>query len=370
MSARVFIWVQHLLGFGHFARARVVAEALRDAGFGVTLVSGGVTPLEAVPGGISFVQLPAARAKNELFDELVDAHGRDVNQRWHEGRRDRLLAAFRAAQPDALITETFPFGRRLLEFELMALLDEAKRTVKPPKIVSSIRDVLQRPRKDVRAAAMVERANTLYDAVLVHGDPSVLRLEQSFPETAAIASKCAYTGYICADMPKRTDRRREILVSAGGGAAGQSLIAAALEARQHCRSSEAPWTFVTGPLTEMPSLVEGVTMVRSLPDFRARLANAAVSISQAGYNTLIETVKARTPSIVVPFETDREQEQVTRARAFADLGLVRLLRSKALEPRALARLIDATVGSVPPTAKIDFDGDAGTVRAIRAVLAR
>ena len=80
MSARVFIWVQHLLGFGHFARARAVSEALRDAGFAVTLASGGVTPEEAIPPGIAFVQLPAARAKDELFEELVDAEGREIGR--------------------------------------------------------------------------------------------------------------------------------------------------------------------------------------------------------------------------------------------------------------------------------------------------
>lgn len=370
MSARVFIWVQNLLGFGHFARAKVVAEALRDAGFEVTLVSGGVTPADTVPKGVSFVQLPAARAKDELFDELVDEHGRDVDARWLEGRRGRLLEAFRAVRPDVLVTETFPFGRRLLEFELMALLEEAKRAPYGPKIVSSVRDVLQRPRKDARAAAMVERASAIYDAVIVHGDRQVLRLEQSFAETAAIASRCIYTGYICADMPRRTGSGREILVSAGGGAAGGSLIAAALAARKLTRVADAPWTFVTGPLAASPAPVEGVTIVRSLPDFRARLANAAISISQAGYNTLIETVKAKTPAIVVPFETEREQEQVTRARAFVDLGLVRMLRTKLLDPAALARVVDATVGSVPPTANIDFNGGEGTVRAIRTVLAR
>lgn len=370
MSARVFLWVQHLLGFGHFARAKVVAEALRDGGFEVTLVSGGVTPVDAVPKGVSFVQLPPARAKDEMFDELVDEHGRDVDQSWHETRRGRLLDAFRAARPDVLITETFPFGRRLLEIELLALLEHAKCASQPPKIVSSVRDVLQRPRKDARAVAMVERAQAMYDAVIVHGDPAVLRLEQSFAETGAITERCIYTGYICADMPKRTGLRREVLVSAGGGAAGQGLIAIAIEARRLCHGGETLWTFVTGPLAAPPAPVEGATIVRSLPDFRARLANAAVSISQAGYNTLIETVKAKTPAIVVPFETEREQEQVTRARAFADLGLVRMMRSKALEPGALARLVDATFGSVPPNAKIDFDGAAGTVRAIKTVLAR
>ncbi len=369
MSARVFIWVQHLLGFGHFARARVVAEALRDAGFAVTLASGGVTPAEAVPQGLSFVQLPAARAKDEMFDELVDAQGREVDQPFHEARRDQLLAAFRVAQPDALITETFPFGRRLLEFELMALLDEARHSRSRPRIVSSVRDVLQRPRKDVRAAAMVARAREFYDTVMVHGDPNVLRLEQSFAETAQIAERLIYTGYICAEIPQRDEPRREILVSAGGGAAGGTLIATALEARQHCQT-QAPWTFVTGPLTQMPAPIEGVTLVRSLPDFRARLANAAVSISQAGYNTLIETVKAQTPAIVVPFETDREQEQLTRATAFAARGLVRVMRARDLDAKALARLVDAAAGSTPSTAPMDFDGAAGTVRAIKAALSR
>ena len=76
-----------------------------------------------------------------------------------------------------------------------------------------------------------------------------------------------------------------------------------------------------------------MTVVRSLPDFRARLAGAAVSISQAGYNTMIEAVKARTPTVVVPYETERETEQAMRARRFAERGLVTVLRADALDPR-------------------------------------
>lgn len=368
MSARIFIWVQHLLGFGHFARAKTIAEALRDAGHTVTLVSGGVTPPGAAPSGVAFVQLPAARAKDEMFDELVDARGREVDQRWREARRDDLIAAFRMARPDMVITETFPFGRRLLEFELMALLDDARRAAQRPKIVSSVRDVLQRPRKDDRAMAMVARARELYDAVLVHGDPNVLRLEESFAETAGVSARCVYTGYICAEMPEHAGARREILVSAGGGAAGRSLIAAAIAARASSRLRADPWTFVTGPLSEPPHADASANVVRSLPDFRARLAGAAVSVSQAGYNTLIETVRAGTPGVIVPFETDREREQLTRAEAFAGRGLVRLVRAADATPDALAQAIDATASVPPPKSNIDFRGAAGTVRAVQMVL--
>ena len=370
MSARVFIWVQHLLGFGHFARARVVAEALRDAGFGVTLVSGGATPAEAVPSGLSFVQLPVARAKDELFDELVDGAGAPVDQRWHEVRRDALIAAYRTAKPDMLITETFPFGRRLLEFELLALLAEAKQRVPRPVIVSSVRDVLQRPRKDTRAVAMVERARVDYDAILVHGDPSVVRLEESFAEVAPLAPRTRYAGYISADIKPFADERREVLVSAGGGAAGHGLIEIALQARVHSRLCDRSWTFVTGPLTEALRAQPGVTIVRSLPDFRARLAAAAMSVSQAGYNTMVETVQARTPAVVVPFETEREKEQAMRAQVFARRGLVRVAAAATLSPITLAQAIDETAGHAPPPAVIDFDGRAGVVRVVRELLGR
>src|SRR5689334_2450215 len=105
MSARVFIWVQHLLGMGHFSRASALASALRDNGFTVTLVSGGVTPPNSIPTGMTFVQQPPARAKDELFDELVDERGHLVDQTWHDTRRNVLLAAYEQAQPDIVITE-------------------------------------------------------------------------------------------------------------------------------------------------------------------------------------------------------------------------------------------------------------------------
>ena len=372
MTRRVLIWVQHLLGFGHFARARVISETLRDAGCHVTLVSGGFTPAPAVPSGIDFVQLPPARSKDELFDELVDEHGQKPAFQWYEARREALLAAFHRVSPDVLITETFPFGRRLVELEVLALLEAAERCVNRPRIICSVRDILQRPRKSARAAAMVERARRYYDAVMVHGDPNLLRLEQSFPEAAHIADHCKYTGYICKEMPAAQGARHEVLVSAGGGAAGETLIATAIEARSISRLRTRQWTIVSGPLADRAASSGEVdfSIVRQLPDFSARLAKAALSISQAGYNTLLETIAASTPAIVVPFETDREQEQITRARVFESLGLVRVLQSCELGPGNLARLAEETANSSVPQHKIDFGGREGTVRVVMEMLAQ
>jgi predicted glycosyltransferase len=373
MSARVFIWVQHLLGLGHFARARALAAALSDAGFAVTLASGGVTPSDAVPRDYAFVQLPPARAKDELFDELVDDTGALVDQRWHEARRDALLAAFDKVHPDIVITETFPFGRRLLNFELHALIETARARVQPPLIVASLRDILQRPRKPDRANAMVDYAHTNYDALLVHGDPGVVRLEESFAEIISLAERTHYTGYIGAKPQRVATRRTEILVSAGGGAAGKALIEAAFKARELSRLKGRPWTFVTGPLadgTAQHTPTNNVTIARTLPDFRARLSSAAVSVSQAGYNTLVEAVAAGTPTIAVPFETDREKEQRMRAEKFAARGWIKMMAQNALDPRALAVAIDDLADTTLPRASLNLDGAAGSVAALNTLLRR
>jgi predicted glycosyltransferase len=372
MSARVFIWVQHLLGLGHYSRACALAAALRDGGFTVTLVSGGVTPANTVPDDVAFVQLPPARAKNELFDELVDEGGVLVDQHWQEQRRDALLAAFVDARPDIVITETFPFGRRLLNFELHALIDAAIASRPKPLIVASLRDILQRPRKAERATAMVAYARTHYDALLVHGDPSIVRLEESFAETAPLADLVRYTGYLSAEQPTTApEARSEILISAGGGAAGKVLIEQTLKAREHSRYKTRPWTFVTGPLTDgLASTGKDVTIVRSLPDFRNRLAHAAVSVSQAGYNTLVEAVAAGTPTLAVPFETDREKEQRLRAEKFAARGWVKMMHQSELTPAALAATIDELAEAATTRAAFDRSGGTTSVAVLKQLLQR
>ena len=151
------------------------------------------------------------------------------------------------------------------------------------------------------------------------------------------------------------------------------MIDAAIAAHAYSRLRDRPWAFVTGPLADGISRTtagENVTIVRTLPDFRSRLAAAAVSISQAGYNTLVEAVAAGTPTLAVPFETDREKEQRLRADKFAARGWIKMMPQSALEPHALAAAIDALAETAPPPAALDLDGGIGSVAALNALLAR
>ena len=107
-------------------------------------------------------------------------------------------------------------------------------------------------------------------------------------------------------------------------------------------------------------------MERNRADFLALLGRCRVSISQAGYNTLLDVVQARVRAVVVPFSDGRHVEQSMRARLFERHGLVRRVDAEALSPDALARAVDLAAESEPPPANA-LDAD-GAVRAAEYVL--
>src|SRR5512144_480587 len=140
-GGRILLYVQHMLGIGHLKRAMTLARDLSASGLDVTVVSGGFEVPELMVDGIRVVQLPPVCAADVTFKNLVDATGKPIDDAWKRARQDALLAAYRAVQPEVLLIELFPFGRRQMRFELVPLLDAAIATVPRPLIVSSVRDI-------------------------------------------------------------------------------------------------------------------------------------------------------------------------------------------------------------------------------------
>ena len=104
--------------------------------------------------------------------------------------------------------------------------------------------------------------------------------------------------------------------------------------------------------------VPELELLRSVPDLAAELAGAAAAVSQAGYNTTLEIVRAGVPALVVPYATPEEDEQLRRARRLADLGVLRVLER--LDAATLAREIRRLEDFEPTTPAIDLDGGRGT----------
>ena len=379
MSRRVFFYVQHLLGTGHLRRAAAVARALAEAHFDVLLVSGGAPVAGLDRGGARFYQLPPVRARDENLRELSRLDGTPLDPAFCAQRADMLVGLLQSEAPHIVLTEQFPFGRTRLRFELMPLLAAARGLPRRPAIFASVRDVLRDSASPRRIAETLETFDACFDGVLVHGDPEVLGLDRTFAGWTRIASRAHYTGYVIeGDLPSPASGGAgagEVIVSAGGGAVGGPLLRAALAARPLTSLADRTWRLLTGnnmPADEQAALQRaactGIVIEPERHDFTTLLANAALSISQAGYNTVVETLACADRAVLVPFATERETEQMRRAEALAGRGLVQMVPPDTLDGPTLAAAIERALSgpSLRSRPRIGVDG----ARATAALLAR
>jgi predicted glycosyltransferase len=376
MTARILIHVQHLLGTGHLQRAALIARALVAEGAAVTLVTGGMPlPGFRLDGG-RVVQLPPLKATDASFRSLVGPGDRPLDDALRAERRRLVLDAFADSRPAVVLTETYPFGRRALRFELEPLIEAARAAEPRPALVASIRDILVAKPDPARRQAMVDRFEADYDRLLVHADPRLIRLEASLPEAAGLGARLHYTGFVApaAAAPGPDTPSGEVVVSAGGGVVGATLLRTALAARPLSRHARTPWRLITGrnlPEADFAALAhaadDGIVIERFRADLPALFARAALSISQAGYNTAIELLQARVPMVLVPFAEAAETEQTLRARLLAAAGMARMVEADALDPIGLARAIDRA--ELPPVLAIDLDGARISARALLEIAA-
>ncbi len=375
----LLFYSQHSVGLGHLVRSLSVAAALAER-FRVVLVSGGEIPAAfTVPPGVELVALSPIGSRGGSDTSLASlAPGLTLEEAWQR-RLSTLLDLLDALRPAALLVELFPLGRRKFDRELIPLLERARGAQRAPTIICSVRDILVaggpgQVAKDDEAAL---RLNHYFDAVLVHGDPSVVRLEDTFRPTIELRVPVHYTGYVVPhrERPRGVPTRQpEVLVSAGGGKVGAGLLrCAALAHERHLAGRGLVTRIVTGPflddedvraLAASSANCAGLRVERFIPDLASAMASASASISQCGYNTALDIVRSGVPSVVVPHDEGRETEQAERARRLAQLGVMRVLDSSALTPRRLADEVLELLGAERSHAAIDLDGARTSARLV------
>jgi predicted glycosyltransferase len=371
---RVMVYVQHLLGIGHQMRAAAIVRAMQSHGLAVVCVSGGEAGFMPDLGGARLIQLPPVRAADASFRTLLDGAGVEIDDSWRDHRRDALMRAFAECRPDVLLVESFPFGRWQFRFELIPLLQAARQA--GVKAAVSVRDILVAKNQPKRLAATVGILRDYFDAVLVHGDESLVPFGATFGAASEIAELIAYTGYVAPDPPAVDPigpGEGEVVVAAGGGAVGGALLRTAIDARPLSELAEAPWRLITGPnlpAAERAALKPpaGITVEVLRDDYREVLARAALSVSQAGYNTVMDILVSGARAVLVPFSAGGETEQGLRARLLAERGRVQIVEEAGLSPESLAAAVNRAAGGPPPAAS-DFalDGARRTARIIAAM---
>jgi predicted glycosyltransferase len=158
---------------------------------------------------------------------------------------------------------------------------------------------------------------------------------------------------------------------------GDALLHCALAARPLSPLAGVPWRLLVGP--NMPeenfralaaAAPTGVTVERARKDFVQLLTRARLSISQAGYNTLMEVLASGVPGVVVPFAGGSETEQTQRAQVLAAQNLVTVVDEATLDPAQLAAGIERALvqGGAHGKAPFRMDGAEETARHLIARL--
>ncbi|MDD9885538.1 MAG: glycosyltransferase [Gammaproteobacteria bacterium] len=378
---RVHMYVQHLLGRGHLARMRTLAAALARAGHRVKLISGGMPAAgdggdAEVHAGYRVLQLPAVKVAAGNFRVLLGEDGAAVDDDFKARRATRLLQVVADDAPQVLVVESFPFGRRAMRFELLPLMEMVAAMQPRPLTLCSVRDILQ-PRDGARDRQTVDEVVQWFDAVLVHADPAVAKLDETFSLTEELRGRFFYTGYVHESAgaaagdasPKTPPAHGAVVVSAGGGAVGFELLKTAVAARPLSALKHRPWHLLVGrsaAAAEFDALAEcagdGITVQWARADFAALLAACAVSVSQAGYNTVLDTAAAGCGAVFVPYSRHGEAEQLRRAEKFAALGRAVTVAEEDLDAARLAAAIDRAARlDLSTCAPIRMDGAAQTL---------
>ena len=375
---KVMIVVTHLLGTGHLSRALTLGRAFAEEDHQVFVVSGGMPAPQLDTSGVTLFGLPPLRSDGTNFTRLLTQADEVASADYMSARSDALTQAVTRFQPDVLITELFPFGRRILSPEFLAALDAAHALPRPPVILASIRDILAPPSKPSKATRAEEIVTQLYDGVLVHSDPSITPLRISWPVSAELEAKLHYTGFVAPKAPSTHPQGLgdgEILVSAGGGSVGQPIFHAAIEAARKMPNRR--WRLLVGGqnaqerIADLSELVQGaaVTLEPVRPDFRQMLPLATASVSMCGYNTAMDLLQAGTPAVLVPFDDGDEVEQTLRARSLTEQPGFATVSSAELTGESLFNAVNLVISGPPRQVLTQgFDGAHRSVEIAQTLL--
>jgi len=380
---KIIFYCQHVLGVGHLFRSLEICKAL--TGHEVLLISGGPQIKTPVPQHVRVVRLPELQMDTG-FKGLFSSDPHTSLGQIKEIRKKKLFTLFEKEKPDLFVVELYPFGRKAFRFELDPLLAAIRdQKSSPCGVICSVRDILvEKEDRQKHEGRAVDTLNRFFDAVLVHSDPKLIRIEETFRRHADIGIPLFYTGYIASKPPANARRRirsrlqikeKDLLIvaSAGGGSVGKPLLESSIHAfRKFSGCSSARLMVYSGPyiapqdFAVLKSLAgRNIQVEKFTSEFLAYLAAADLSISMGGYNTSMNLLACGIPALVWPFGFNREQR--LRAERLADRAALRILSDEDLQSNHLAEILAQTLAEPHPgKLDIDLDGAANTARWLEA----
>jgi len=363
------MYSQDGMGLGHLRRSSNVAHEVlaRDARCDILILADSpATSLVASRPGIDVVKLPTiVKIGSASWKSLAWKNGSLASrlERVIHLRARLISETFKQFAPDTVLVDHMPVGAL---GELKPMLRRALQRLQPPRIFLGLRDILDSPDVIRRVWTKLGAYEQLhdYDGVLVYGCRAIFDATTSYGLLPS-ARKVVYCNYVTPRWQHQPIARPTsapfLLMMGGGGRDAFPLATAFLEAAPAlCRKLGMEAVVLTGPNMRpadrsalMARATAPVVVRDGFEDAGGWIRNAAAVITLGGYNSLCEVMRWRRKALVVP-RAGPSAEQQTRARLFAERGLVRSLDPRALSPRRLAREVVELLddGRVPDEARL------------------
>ena len=373
---KVMFYCQHILGMGHLIRSVEIVKGLIPD-LQICFINGGqVIPEFEFPTEIEVINIPAVKTDRE-FNELRPVDDSLTMEEVEEKRTNILLNTCDRFQPDILIIELFPFGRRRFSFELIPLLEKAKS--RGTKIVSSVRDIVVTKQNQQRHEEKVCRLiNKYFDLLLIHGDPNFIKLDLSFSRINDLGCPVHYTGYVVQPVPKTRQiilNKPTILVSVGGGRFGHDLLEcvalAASILKDKIPHHIQVFTGAFSPdrvlckLQDLTKDLDNITCDRYTTNLLDYMQQADLSIGMGGYNTTMNILSTGIKAMMMAFQGNNDKEQETRLQKLDSLGRVKMIQPEDLQPEKFARKIISYLQQDQTELFLNLNGVCNTARCIK-----
>lgn len=368
---KVMFYCQHILGMGHLIRSVEIVKGLIPD-FQICFINGGqVIPEFEFPTEIEVINIPAVKTDSE-FNKLRPVDDSLTMVEVETIRTKMLLDTCDRFQPDILIIELFPFGRRRFSFELIPLLERAHS--RGTKIVSSVRDIVVTKQNQQRHEEKVCRLiNKYFDLLLIHGDPNFVKLDLSFSRVNDLNCPVHYTGYVVQPVPKTRQiilGKPTILVSVGGGRFGHDLLECVALAAPILKDKIPHYIQVfTGAfspdevlskLRDLTKDLDNINCDRYTTNLLDYMQQADLSIGMGGYNTTMNVLSTGVKAMMMAFQGNNDKEQETRLQKLDSLGRVKMIQPEDLQPEKFAQQIINYLEQTPSNLILDLDGVANT----------
>ncbi len=360
---KIIFYCQYVWGMGHLFRSIELARALCD--HHVTLIAGGQQVDYDLPDHVTLLRLPTL-FMDEKFTRLIPGNrGKSAAQ--IQGERKKILfSVLEQQQPDLFMVELYPFGRTIFGYELDPLLTAIRQgRFGPVATICSLRDILVEKKDPVAfEQRALDKLNQFFDVLLVHSDPELVRLDETFTRVTEIEIPIYYTGFVTQHSNPNagpiirqelvlSPDQKLIIASAGGGRSGYNLLNSVLKTFQLLgESPQLRLEVFTGPFMaadEFKKLRElsgpGIRIRSFTNRFLDYLHAADLSISLAGYNTCMNLLVTGVPALIYPYY--RQREQPMRLEKLKKFLRMRILRNDDLKPAALSRHIEHMLRESP-----------------------